>query len=710
MTVASQGSSLRSSGQGSLLRYILGIDVGGTFTDVFCLDRENGRAQVAKAPSTPATPGEDVVEGIRSVGRALGLQDERALLGRTKLIFHGSTIATNTMLTLGAEPIGLLTTAGFRDILELRGGIREETFNNRLENAPPLSPRHLRHEVAESVDRSGKVLRAARGEDIDAAVAAFRSAGVRSVAICFKNAYVNPANEEAAEAHVRRLWPEAFVTRSTALTNRARLYDRVSSAAVNSFVGPRTSGYINELQRRLEALGFGGRLLIMGGNGGAMSPAEAARSPAKLILSGPAGGPVAGQLTLAAARRAPDGIVVDMGGTSFDVSVIRAGRVPIANRHEVNRYRVAVPMLDIHTLAAGGGSIAWLDRVGLLKVGPRSAGSVPGPACYGLGGEEPTVTDANLVLGYLDPGAVLGGTRRLDIERARRAIVARIAGPLGLSLEQAAAGIHRVATANMIVGVREMTVERGIDPRRLPMILAGGAAGLHGAGIAEGLGIAEVIAPRHAGVFCAMGMARTTLRYDHNVTLMQPLPGLAPGVLRAALNAAHERLAAAFADMRQDLARMDFELEVEARYAGQFHELAIPVQEADLLASENGRLLAAFHEAHADAYGFAQRASPAEIVHLRVTAVGVLEGQDASAERTSMPAAFTPTAARKLWLDEAKGWRTAASYAPAETGALREFDGPGIVDLPTSTLLVPPGWTCSITEAGDFLLTRRGGH
>jgi N-methylhydantoinase A len=701
MTVSSQGASLR---------YIMGVDVGGTFTDVFCLDRVDGRAQVAKAPSTPATPGQDVVDGIRSISRALGLDDERSLLARTKLIFHGSTIATNTMLTLGAEPVGLLTTAGFRDIVELRGGIREETFNNRLENAPPLSPRHLRHEIEESVDRHGKLLRPVRATDIDAAVRALRSAGVRSVAVCFKNAYVNSVNEEAAEQQVRELWPEVYVTRSTALTNRARLYDRVSSATVNSFVGPKASGYIHELQRRLENLGFCGRLLIMGGNGGAMSPAEAARSPAKLILSGPAGGPVAGLLTLAAAKRPSNGIVVDMGGTSFDVSVIRSGRVPIANRHEVNRYRVAVPMLDIHTLAAGGGSIAWLDKVGLLKVGPHSAGSVPGPACYGLGGEEPTVTDANLVLGYLDPAVVLGGTRRLDLERARQTVESRIAKPLGLSTEEAAAGIHRVATANMIVGVREMTVERGIDPRGLPMILAGGAAGLHGAEIAEGLGITEVIAPRHAGVFCAMGMARTTLRYDHHVTLMQTIPDIKRDGLRATLESARTRLAESFADMNPDLVRMDFELEVEARYAGQFHELAIPVQEADLLAPENGRLVATFHQAHSDAYGFAQPASPVEIVHLRVTAVGLLERQDRH-DSAAKPLGFTPAAPRNIWRDRATGWRAASSYVLAEERdadrALQQVDGPGIVDLPTSTLLVPSGWICSATAAGDFVLSQR---
>jgi N-methylhydantoinase A len=696
-----------------LVRYILGIDVGGTFTDVFCLDRESGRTHVAKAPSTPGTPGQDVLDGIRVVGQALGFADEQALLRETKLIFHGSTVATNMMLTLAAAPVGLLTTAGFRDILEMRGGIREEVFNNRMENAIPLSPRHLRHEVDESVDRSGSVLHAVNASEIDHAIAALQSAGVQSVAICFKNAYVNPANEERAEALVRARWPAAYVTRSTALTSRARLYDRVSSAAVNSYVGPKTSGYIRALEQRLEALGFRGRLLIMGGNGGVMSPAEAGRYPAKLILSGPAGGPVAGRLTLGAAARPLDGIVVDMGGTSFDVSVIHAGRVPVVSRREVNRHRVALPMLDIHTLAAGGGSIAWLDHVGLLKVGPHSAGSVPGPACYGLGGEEPTVTDANLVLGYLDQAALLGGTRRLDPERASQAIHARIAEPLGLSLEAAAAGIRRVSAANMVVGVREMTVERGIDPRGLPLILAGGAAALHGAEIAEGLGIAEVIVPRHAGVFCALGMALTTLRYDYNATVMQPLSGLRPAAMRATLDTAQERLREAYAELEHDLARVAFELEVEARYVGQFHELSIPVSEADLLNPENGRLLEAFHDAHEEAYGFAQRASPVEIVDLRVTAVGVLEGQAARADYASTPMCFAPTAPRRVWLDGATAWHTAASYALADGSdvgsALRRVEGPSLVDMPTTTLLVPPGWVAAVTDTGDLLLAHQGG-
>jgi N-methylhydantoinase A len=691
------------------LRYLLGVDVGGTFTDIFCLDCESGRPYVAKAPSTPATPGQDVIDGIRSIAQILGFADERALLIRTKLIFHGSTVATNTMLTLAADPVGLLTTRGFRDILELRGGIREEVFNNRLTNAVPLSPRHLRYEVTESVDRLGDITHPVDLGEVDAALAAFKSAGVRSIAICFKNAYANSAHEELVAEHIRALWPEVFLTESTKLTNRARLYDRVSSAVINSFVGPTTGGYIQELQRQLRELGFIGRLLILGGHGGVMSPAEASRYPAKLILSGPAGGPVAGELTLAAAGRSLDGIVVDMGGTSFDVSVIRSGRVPTVNRRDVNRYRISVPMLDIHTLAAGGGSIAWLDQAGLLKVGPHSAGSVPGPSCYGLGGEEPTVTDANVVLGYMDPGSVLGGTRLLQPQRAARAISARIADPLGLSLQAAAAGIHRVATANMIAGVREMTVERGLDPRPLPLILAGGAAGLHGAEIAEGLGMEEVIVPRHAGVFCALGMALSTLRYDYGATLMRELSALDPSGLRKVIETARERLLGSFAEFKSDIAHVKFELEVEARYVGQFHELNITVGEADLLVPVNGHLRTAFHDAHMEAYGFNQPECEVEVVNLRVTAVGVVKGQAARTDYAATPASFVARAPRQIWDHGAEEWRSATSYmlaeqhdAPTRAASVK---GPALIDLPTSTVLVPPCWDCS-AEGNDLLLTR----
>ena len=692
-----------------VLRYLLGVDVGGTFTDIFCLDRETGRSYVTKAPSTPATPGQDVIDGIRSIAQILGLADERVLLTRTRLIFHGSTVATNTMLTLAADPVGLLTTRGFRDIVELRGGIREEVFNNRLTNAVPLSPRHLRHEVTEAVDRLGNITCPVDLGDVDAACSAFKSAGIRSIAICFKNAYANSAHEELVAERVRAVWPEVFVSESTRLTNRARLYDRASSAVINSFVGPKTSAYIQELQRRLEELGFGGRLLIMGGHGGVMSPIEASRHPAKLILSGPAGGPVAGELTLAAAGRSLDGIVVDMGGTSFDVSVIRSGRVPTMNRRDVNRYRISVPMLDIHTLAAGGGSIAWLDQVGLLKVGPHSAGSVPGPSCYGLGGEEPTVTDANVVLGYMDPASVLGGARPLQPERAARAIRTRIADPLGLSLQAAAAGIHRVATANMTAGVREMTVERGLDPRPLPLILAGGAAGLHGAAIAEGLGIDEVIVPRHAGVFCALGMALSKLRYDCSATLMRELSALDPQHIRKIIDTARGRLLGSFADLESDLAHVEFELEVEARYVGQFHELDIAVKEADLLAPDYGAPRAAFHDAHMEAYGFNQPDCEVELVNLRVTAVGVVEGQAARSDYATTPVSFVAATPRQIWVDEADEWRSAGSYTLAqqndEPAGLTRVQGPALIDLPTSTVLVPPFWDCS-ADGSDLLLTR----
>ena len=435
-----------------------------------------------------------------------------------------------------------------------------------------------------------------------------------------------------------------------------------------------------------------------------MSPIEARRFPAKLIVSGPAGGPVAGKLTLAAMGRPPDGIVVDMGGTSFDVSVIcqprsyrrsAGGQSPPRRRthagysHAGCRRRQHCLARSYRSAQGRTAQCGFGTRSGLLRARRyRTNGYrcqpcpwIPRPHCR---------------------------SRRLPAvgpERASNIIRTRIAEPLGLTVQEAASGIHRVATANMIVGVREMTVERGIDPRRLPLILAGGAAGLHGVEIAEGLGIIEVIAPRHAGVYCALGMALTGVRYDYNATLVQSLSDVEPAAMRSLLDGAYNRLRDAFADLEQDIAQLDFELEVEARYVGQFHELAVPVGERDLLNPQNGCVLETFHQAHSDTYGFAQTGNSVEIVNLRVTGIGVLEGQTAPAEQGGQ-VWFAPAGPRRIWSNGAGNWLLAQSYVLAAKGhsILRGVRGPSLVDLPTSTLLVPPGWVCSVTDVGDLLL------
>ena len=687
----------------SLQSVTLGIDVGGTFTDLACLT-EAGDLIVEKTPSTPDTPGEDVVFGIRSLALQLGLAGEHDLVARTSLIFHGSTVATNALLTLSGDDVGLITTAGFRDIVEMRGGIRESTFDNRLENAPALAPRHLRSEVAERVDRGGSAIQTPDHEEVKRIVLNLRSKGATALAVCFKHAYANPQHEIAAVRAVRETWPDVYVTRSTALTNRIRLYDRVSTAVVNSYVGPQTERYIQSLAERLEGLGFAGLLLIMGGNGGVMAPVEGRRFPAKLLLSGPSAGPSAASVSLSSLGHM-DGVLIDMGGTSFDVSVLQSGRVLTVAQRDVNRYRVSVPMSDIHTVGAGGGSIAWLDPIGLLRVGPRSAGSVPGPASYGQGGSEPTVTDANILLGYIDPEAVLGGTKRLSKDLARQAVDSKIADPLGIKTEEAALGIYRVATAFMTVAVREMTLGKGIDPRGLPLVVGGGAGGLHGAEIADGLGIAEVILPRYAGVLCALGMAIGNVRYDTNLSLVQALEDIDPVELERSIDAMREELSKKMEATSGNLERVSTRVEIEARYLGQFHELTLRLDERSLRPIDAESVRSAFHGAHRAAYGFHIDESGVEIVNLRLTAEAefIQQGVALKSDRS-----FVATGEREILIPQGHTSRADCFKIDdrEEAGSVDSIEGPALVDLHTSTVLVPPDWRCRLEPSGDLCMSK----
>jgi N-methylhydantoinase A len=390
--------------------------------------------------------------------------------------------------------------------------VREEQYNNRYVNVAPLVPRYLRSGVGGRLDRDGRELAPLAQEEIRQAIALFKSERVEAVSICFMNAFANPAHERAAAAIVRREMPEAYLTVSTDLLPAVRFYDRVSTTALNSYVGPKLDRYLTQLVERLAGIGFGGVLLIMQSNGGVMTP-DVARSQAALtLLSGPAGGPAAG-LYHARAHRRNQCITVDMGGTSFEASLAVDGPA-LVNEGEIARHRIALPMLGIHTIGAGGGSIGWIDEGGLLRMGPQSAGAAPGPACYGYGGELPTTTDANVVLGYLDPDYFAGGRMRLDAAAARTAIERHIARPLGMTVEQAAAGMYRVACNNMAQGVREISIKRGFDPREFPLIVAGGAGPIHACEIARELDIPLQIVPRESSVLCALGMLLSDLKHD----------------------------------------------------------------------------------------------------------------------------------------------------------------------------------------------------
>ncbi|MFV2039536.1 MAG: hydantoinase/oxoprolinase family protein, partial [Acidimicrobiales bacterium] len=453
----------------------LGVDVGGTFTDFF-LWTEDGSVSTYKTLSTPADPSVGVLDGLQHIAEDQGI-DLAEFAGRITTIVHGTTVTTNATLTRNGAKTGLLTTRGVRDALEMRRGVREEQYNNRLTNVVPLVPRYLRAPVTGRLDYKGVEVDGLDLDDVRAATELFANEGVEAVAICFMNSFANQAHEQAAAEVVRAELPDAFLSVSSEVLPTIRFYNRVSTTVLNSYVGPILRDYLVSLTDKLAGIGFTGVLLIMQSNGGVALPGVSVTRPAATLLSGPAGGPKAAAAYTRAAG-SDDCIVVDMGGTSFDASLVRSGEAAMYQESDVARLRIALPMLAIITIGAGGGSIGWIDEGGLLRMGPQSAGADPGPACYGRGGELPTCTDANVVLGYLDPAYFAGGTIALSADEARKAITARIGEPLGVQVEEAAAGMYRVINTNMAHGVREITVERGLDPRDFPMVVAGGAGSL----------------------------------------------------------------------------------------------------------------------------------------------------------------------------------------------------------------------------------------
>ncbi len=676
---------------------LIGVDVGGTFTDLVAV--RGHKRTVRKTPSRPDQPGEDVIEGLRLVARDLDFKSPRDLLGHTALILHGSTVATNILLTRSGQPVGLIATQGFADVLEMRGGIRESIFDNHLPNALPLAPRHLRLEASEETDRGGHVLARVEPDEVRALTEELRRGGAGSIAIAFKHSHANPENERRAADAARGQWPDAYVTVSSELTARARLYDRVSSAVINSYVGPQTERYLLRLNDELVGLGFEGQLLVMAGNGGVITVRDAVRQPASLILSGPAAGPIAGRMLLSEIE-SEDGVIVDMGGTSFDVSLLRQGQIHVTHRSEVNRYRLALPMLEIHTIGAGGGSIARVDDIGLIQVGPESAGAVPGPACYGLGGTEPTVTDANVVLGLLPAGIRLGGVRTLDPALAQAAIRDRIARPLDCAVETAAWGIHSVASANMATAVREMTLGKGVDPRGLPLVVGGGAGALHATDIAETLGFDEVLVPWDAGVLCALGLVNTEVRHDRVLTLMhsvdQGLMRVLPDLIARMKRELGDRLDA----VAHLLTDREYVFECGLRYGGQFHELPVSTSENDLLGGDPEPLIVRFGDAHERAYGFKLDQAPVEIVDLRVTAVGPLRRTDATATGSPHLAA---SGRRTIFTGD--GWVEVSVLRATPTSGLDSFPGPAMVDLSTTSAMIAPGWEARAGSSG-LLLSR----
>jgi N-methylhydantoinase A len=675
----------------------IGVDVGGTFTDMVLRDAA-GAVRIYKAPSVPADPSEGVLGVLRLAAQQLDLPLS-ALLRDCALFVHGSTVATNTILEKKGARVGMLTTEGFRDSLEIRRGIRDDQWDHRSPFPQVLVPRYLRLPVRGRVGADGTELTPLVAEDVDAAAKVFAAEGVESVAVCLFNSFIDGAHERAVGGQLAKAWNGKWVSLSSEVMPTMGEYERGSTAVVNAYIAPKVTSYLQALDEQLRQFGLPRSLLLLQSNGGAVSVDQVAARPVMLVLSGPAAGVGALKGCAAPAEKA-NLISMEIGGTSCDVMVMAEGQVPVTDELTIDGYHLTTPSVEIHTVGAGGGTVAWVDDAGLLHVGPQGAGARPGPAAYGMGGEQPTVTDAQLVLGRLRPGPLAGGAVTLDGALARKAVETKLAKPLGLSVEDAAAGVIRLLEQNLLHAVERLSIERGHDPATFTLVAAGGAGPMHGTAVARALGCRRALLPRAAGAFCAMGMLQSDVRQDYLQVFLADLDK----VDRAALDAAFAQLEAR---ARDALAKDGFgadaaaiEREMDLRYDGQQWPVRVAI---GVTGFDAGAARLAFETEHQRLFGHIQPGGRIDTTALRVVGRGKLDWTPPAA-RTAQTSAPKPRETRKVWIDPAAGWRDVPVYDGADLRPGCKLGGPLLIEERTMTAFVGPRDLLEVDERDDFLV------
>jgi N-methylhydantoinase A len=674
----------------------IAIDIGGTFTDLQILDEASGATYALKTPTTPEDPSLGLAKGLQEAAETLGFA-----LGQVTALMHGTTIATNAVLQRRLARAALVTTAGFEDVLEIGRHVRKDVYASRAEPRVLLIPRRHRIGLDERVRADGSVEKAPDDLAIATVIERLKAAEPEAIAVCLLHAYANPRHEEKLAETLSRVFPDVPLSLSHRICPEVREFERTSTTVLNAMLIPVIQRYLTNLRRSLARLGLSAPVYLVQSNGGAALPDTAAEQPARLLLSGPSGGALAGEV-LAESLKQPNLIGVDMGGTSYDVSLVVNGRVRQIAEGSVDGCPVRLPMVEIRTIGAGGGSIARLDAGGGLRVGPDSAGAEPGPVCYGRGGSEPTVTDANLVLGRIDPEFFLGGGMRLDIDGARKALAERIANPLGLGLDEAAEGITRVAVSAMAAAIRLSLFEKGLDPRDFALVSFGGAGGLHACDTADELGATRVIFPRDPGTLSAWGMLSSDLVHDFARSSLMPADRNAIPALEAVTRSLLEQGEAALeADgVARDLRALPLSLDL--RYPGQGYEIGVPLKDAASIEAA----VAAFHAAHHAQYAHNEPNVTPEIVTVRCAATGRLSKpgpRPFKATAASGPKTFRSTFIRGARNDVPVHDRD--GIAPGASLA-----GPAIIEEAHSTLYLPPGWNLTATETGELLGSRETGE
>ena len=667
----------------------IGIDVGGTFTDIVAVS-DTGTVTFSKAASTPNDPSIGVMNAVERLADELGINSE-TLLSKTESIVHGTTVATNALLERKGAKTGLLTTLGHRDVLEMREGLKDDRYNMRLPAPAPLVPRFLRLGVRERIKPDGRIHTELDNTSLDEAINKLREEKVTSVAVCYLHAYKEPKHEQETKKILEAKLPGVSVSISSEVFPEIKEYERVSTTIVNAYVRPIVENYLNRLEERLKNAGYKSSVLIILSHGGVAPIEEAIRLSAATVLSGPAGG-VAGSKYGASLIGAGDLVPFDMGGTSTDISMIVNGEPALSSTRGIAGQRIALQSLDIVSIASGGGSIARVDAGGILRVGPESAGALPGPACYGKGGTEVAVTDASVVLGFLDPGNFLGGRETLDVAAAEAAL-SRLANQLSVEPAEAAEGVHKVINTQMAEGIRLVSVRRGVDPRKFALLSFGGAAGIHITEIARQLEVQRVIIPRTAAVLSAWGMLATDLRYEVSRTHIGDTGSLKAGDVREVFSEmeleGRSRLKEAF-DGDVSISRS-----ADMRYGEQIYEVDVSLDDVDfsdddLMKSISDR----FHKRHEELFTYSLPDQDAVLVNGRLAAIGALP--DLPQEpKTEARAASGHRTTRKIFL---AGWVDAPVFNLEELVPSQKIEGPAIIESSTTTVVLRSDDKAEVTD------------
>lgn len=686
--------------------YRLGIDAGGTFTD-FVLADKTGQVRLFKALSTPQDPTLAIKNGLALMTEELGVSASE-IISNCDLCINGTTVGLNALIQHKGAKTGLICTAGHEDSLEIRLGHKEDGYRYDPEYPPAtmLVPRYLRRGVRERILSDGSVRTPLSEEDVRAACEVFRAEGVDTVAISFVWSVLDPSHERRAGEIVREMLPDVVLTMGSQLYPQVREYTRTSTAVVNAYLAPIMKRYVTAVDAYFQALGAKQPVRYYQSNGGlAIGQAMSDRS-VYAINSGPASAPAAG-LYVCVPFGKTDVITVDMGGTSFDITLTKDGSTNINKNIDFLRYRIGVPMIQVETLGAGGGSIGWIDEMGLMQMGPQSAGSDPGPACYGQGGQLPTVSDANIVLGYLNPDGLVGGRLPLDAGRAYEAVKS-IADPLELSVERAAYGMFTIVNANMVNGIRRVTVERGYDPRDFVLVGAGGATAAHITALAADMGIDTIVLPKLASGLCAFGQIISDVKYNY----------MATAVLRLDNDAACARIDDLFTEIElQGVAHLKsdgfdksstrIKRSLDMRYVGQVHECTVEIDSFAVNAKTIEQIKAAFHARHEQLYTYSEPHSIVEVVNIESTVYGLVDKPERMHIAAGKPAADAIKAYRDA-VFSADGARIRTPiYDGAALGAGAEVSGPAIIEEVTTTIVIEPGWTAVLDASGSYLITHR---